>query len=244
MIRFLGKLLRKTAGRTTADMLAGMVDYYRFPEKRAGWGGPFNGQKSRQALFRELQGTTRPAMLVETGTHLGTTAEYLAGFKRPVFTVEGEARNYGFSRMRLRRLGNVTLVHGDSRVFLRKLLAGSGLLRPDDALFAYLDAHWNEDLPLAEELDIVFSSCPKAIAMIDDFEVPGDPGYGFDDYGPGKALTLSYVAPALARFGLAAYVPACRASKETGARRGCAVLAGREVHAPALDKLALLRRVA
>jgi hypothetical protein len=47
----------------------------------------------------------------------------------------------------------------------------------DSPLFFYLDAHWNEDLPLAEEIDLIFSRSPCAVVMIDDFEVPGDPGF-------------------------------------------------------------------
>ena len=64
-------------------------------------------------------------------------------------------------------------------------------------VFFYLDAHWNDDLPLADEIDIIFSRCPWAVVMIDDFEVPSDPGYQFDDYGPGKALVLGYIRPAV-----------------------------------------------
>lgn len=68
-------------------------------------------------------------------------------------------------------------------------------------LFAYLDAHWGEDLPLAEKLEIVFSWDSDAIVMIDDFQVPDDPGYAYDDYGPGKALTPDLVDPACRRLG-------------------------------------------
>ena len=35
--------------------------------------------------------------------------------------------------------------------------------------------------------------------MIDDFQVPDDPGYAYDDYGPGKALTPDLVDPACRR---------------------------------------------
>ncbi|MGH7488291.1 MAG: hypothetical protein ACREMY_22235, partial [bacterium] len=63
---------------------------------------------------------------------------------------------------------------------------------------------------------------PRAVLMIDDFQVPGDPGYSFDDYGPGKALTSEYL-PELNGWGL--FYPCAPSSSETGARRGCAVLA-------------------
>jgi len=63
--------------------------------------------------------------------------------------------------------------------------------------------------------------------MIDDFEVPGDPGYGFDDYGPGKALTASYLAPAFREFEPAVAYPSLPSSRESGRKRGCVVLFSR-----------------
>ena len=60
----------------------------------------------------------------------------------------------------------------------------------------YLDAHWNDHLPLREEVELALKHFAKAVLIIDDFAVPDDPGYAFDDYGPGKALTLDYLARA------------------------------------------------
>ena len=62
----------------------------------------------------------------------------------------------------------------------------------DAALFFYLDAHWNEDLPLAEELDTIFCRSSNPVVMIEDFQVPDDPDYGYDDYGPRKSLNPEY----------------------------------------------------
>ena len=58
----------------------------------------------------------------------------------------------------------------------------------------YLDAHWHEYLPLRDELEIALGQFANAVVLIDDFQVPDDPGYGFDDYGPGKTLNLEYLA--------------------------------------------------
>jgi hypothetical protein len=135
----------------------------------------------------------------------------------------------------------VTLRHGDSREVLRSLLEGP--LRPlrHSSLFFYLDAHWREELPLAEEIEIVSARCPAAIVMIDDFQVPGDAGYGYDDYGPGQALTPAYIAPALAAHGLRAFYPSTPSVEESGSRRGCAVLAKDAVHGRTLEAVSLLR---
>jgi hypothetical protein len=107
----------------------------------------------------------------------------------------------------------------DSRQFLRDLAE-----RPEsrhETAFFYLDAHGNSDLPLRDELLIVTRTWRNAVVMIDDFQVPGDPGYQFDDYGPGKALTLSYL-PEMP--GWRIYFPAARSTEEWGSR-GCVVLA-------------------
>ena len=45
---------------------------------------------------------------------------------------------------------------------------------------------------LREELEIIFSTWSRPIVMIDDFAVP-ESAYGYDDYGPGKTLDLSYI---------------------------------------------------
>ena len=97
------------------------------------------------------------------------------------------------------------------------------------------------DLPLAEELKIVFDACPNAIVMIDDFQVPFDAGYGYDDYGVDRVLTADYIEPIVAARGLRVLYPSTPSVNETGARRGCVVLAQNTTIARALTCLPLLR---
>jgi hypothetical protein len=59
--------------------------------------------------------------------------------------------------------------------------------------------------------------------MIDDFEVADDPGYGFDDYGPGRALTVDYLAGSVVA-GWELLYPAVSSADEGGSKRGCCVL--------------------
>jgi hypothetical protein len=185
----------------------------------------------------------RPRAIVETGTHLGTTTEFMAQTGLPVYTIEADPRSYGFACTRFWRTPNITLLYGDSRAGLRKLLDGSLREMSHRTLFFYLDAHWNADLPLAEELEIVFSRCPAAIVMIDDFEVPFDRGYAYDDYGPGRALTASYIAPIVSRYQLQTFGPSTPSVAESGLRRGCVVLAKENLHSKALASIPLLRLV-
>ncbi|GMU76672.1 MAG: hypothetical protein AMXMBFR45_21630 [Gammaproteobacteria bacterium] len=219
----------------------GAWDYFRHPELRDPWGGPFNNQQARQALFQALLQAFRPWAIVETGAYRGSTTEYFAGTGLPVFSAELDLHAYAFSRARLWRAANVRISNGDSRAVLREWLDGPiGTGRGANTFF-YLDAHWGEDLPLAEEIDLIFARCPDAIVMIDDFEVPGDGGYGFDDYGPGKALNAGYIGPAMKAHGLAAFYPSTPAASESGALRGCVVLAKAQLHGQTLAGLSLLR---
>ena len=171
------------------NALKGRLEYSLFPGRRTSWGGPFNGQAGRVQLVNWLMELAPPALILETGTYRGTTTAHLAQNGASVVSIEARPRNLGFARRQLAGYGNIELRLGDSRDHLRRVLADRApSLDQAAALFAYLDAHWYDDLPLVDEIEIIFSAAPNAIVMIDDFEVPGDAGYAYDDYGPGRAL--------------------------------------------------------
>lgn len=216
--------LKAYIGKILGEKLLGAVDYYRFPELRKSWDGPFNGQTFRQQIFRDLIDTIGFSAIVETGTFRGTTTEYLQKSSGlPVHTAELHPRFYGYVRRRFLANPNVITYHKDSRSFLRRLLQDP--IFRQKKVFYYLDAHWGEDLPLLEELQIIFENCAQAVVMIDDFEVPFDGGYAYDNYGDGKSLCFEYLAPLNAKYKLAAFFPSQRADLETGRKRGCVVLA-------------------
>ena len=129
---------------------------------------------------------------------------------------------------------------GDSRGFLRQLIRRGAVSK--QRIFFYLDAHWEESLPLAEELALILAEVPNSIIMIDDFAVADDADYGYDDYGPGKALTWSYLQPLVLDYGLHALSPTLPGSQETGYRRGCIVLTSQPDLALSLLQLGVLRR--
>ena len=217
-------MLKQLLRRLLPPRFSGVLDYWLHRQPLDPFGGPFNNQAGRLQLVETLIAVIDPAVLVETGAYHGTTTQWLASTGRPVVTVEGEPRTYGFAKQRLRNLRNVRLIFGDSRAMLRSLPASCSLFAGKEPILAYLDAHWNADLPLEEEIDIVFASNPRAVVMIDDFAVADDTGYGFDDYGPGATLNSEYVSKVMARHDLALYYPSLRSDQETGFRRGCAVL--------------------
>src|SRR5262249_31009618 len=103
-------------------------------------------------------------------------------------------------------------------------------------------AHWEQHLPLREELEIICSKFPSAIILIDDFRVDDDSTYHFDDYGNGNTVATSYLetanTPALYQF-----FPTTCGSEETGMRRGCTVLTAATDIADQIRSISLLRQV-
>lgn len=206
------------AMRVAPATVSSRVDSARL-SLRHSWGGPLNGQEGRQRIVRELARAIHFDRVYETGTYRGTTTEFLlAVFECPVFSVEISERFFRYSRARLSYSRRVHLERGDSRSFLQRHATVS------ETAFIYLDAHWQRDLPLCDELRIISSGWPRAVVMIDDFRVPDDDGYGFDDYGPGKVLEVE-ILPKAEMDGWQIFYPVLPSAQETGAGRGCCVLA-------------------
>lgn len=207
-----------------------------FPQIRIDY-GPMNSQEGRQRLVVALLETASPAAVLETGTYLGTTSRFLAEHTQaPIFSTEVNPEFHRDARETLEGLSNVHLKLADSRAALREWTADGAV--PKSGVLFYLDAHWHDDLPLAEELTIITQSWTDSLILIDDFEVPGDPDYMFDDYGPGKRLCLAII-PAGIRDSWTPLFPALPGREETGARKGCVLLAPPERAAQLCDSLPL-----
>ncbi|HZG04292.1 MAG TPA: hypothetical protein VE546_12075 [Streptomyces sp.] len=201
------------------------------------WLEAFNGQHARQQLVRAILRTVEPYAVFEAGSYRGATTRFLwYASGKPVFTAE---KNRSFARYVgrvFRHVPEVKVINRDSRDALRVLHDGNYL--PSGAcIFFYLDAHWNADLPLREEVEFITGAYPESVILIDDFKVPDDEGYGFDVYGPVE-LSMEYLAGATGRY--RALWPSVSSDKETGYRRGCVVLAGPDT-AQRLQTLSELR---
>jgi hypothetical protein len=191
-----------------------------------GFGEPFNGQESRRKAFEFLVGQFAPTAFVETGTFVASTTKYLARFGIDTYTVEVNSGFQAVARLALRGTDNVTLICGDSVAGIEALAEEGKLERP----LAYLDAHWEERVPLAEELNRLFASWDEVLAVIDDFHVPGEPGYAYDIYA---GIPLSAAGLDLPSGALLGY-PSTPAAMETGSRRGTAFVAWGDVARSAL----------
>lgn len=119
------------------------------------WGGPFNGQDRRRELFWRLVRDASVEVIVETGTFRATTTEHIAQtFSGPIYTCETNRRYFEYSMKRLAPYPHVHIEQIDSRLFLAHLLETAAV--SDRVVLFYLDAHWNGDLPVLEELALIF----------------------------------------------------------------------------------------
>jgi len=199
----------------------GRIDYFTKPDYKNIWGGAFNGQSFRRKIFQQLCERNNFELIVETGSYRGNTTLFMAEQRIPIVTVEFDPRIFGYVSTRFLLNSQIKTFNNDSRTFLKKIANDSSINKEN--VFFYLDAHWRDDLPLAEELDIIFSHWVNSVIMIDDFQVPNT-SYEYDDYGHGKALTLDYVSNALSGQNYSVYFPAVDETQETGFKRGCAIL--------------------
>jgi hypothetical protein len=201
-----------------------------------------HAQEGRRAVVSELFRAFGLRQAVETGTFIGNTTNYLArSFGVPVYSSELVPRYHHTARRMLREVPGVHLRLQDCRSFLRELASDPQMT--STPTFFYLDAHWYDDLPLADELDIIASAWKDYAVLVDDFAVPADPGYVYDDYGTGKALVIEYLLPCMRKHELRAFFPTTRASDETGGQAGYVVVVP-ETAASALAGFPLLRAYA
>src|SRR6266849_1141292 len=120
-----------------------------------------NGQTSRLEATRQIIHALKITNIIETGTYRGTTAEWFSQFGLPVETVECHPRFAKFSQMRLSKFPNVTLVVDSSISFLKKRISDN-ICRKDARQLFYLDSHWENYLPLRDELQLIFNHYSNA----------------------------------------------------------------------------------
>ena len=178
-----------TLYRRTRDLLYGR-----------GWGA-FHRDRIYRSLMLDLLDTFAFTSFVETGTYRGYSSELVAVRhpRLPVFTVEVVESTYRRSARALKRYRNVTALLGTSNEAVRRLIAEG---KVGEMPLYYLDAHWQSYWPLRDELRAISAAGGKAVIVIDDFEVPGEPQFGFDldgggDPTHGEKCNLDYIRPAL-----------------------------------------------
>jgi len=199
----------------------------------------FNGQTVRRAIVDRIISTFPFDVCVETGTFLGFTTSYLARHFPRVYSVELNPLYSNVARKNLQVFANVEIINDDSVAALKALLPEIG----DRSCFVYLDAHWEDHLPLAEELELL-SAVEHAIIVIDDFQNKADSGYSYDNYGKGKALDYATFSPVFRKLKYAVFEPNVAAVSETGYKRGYVICTTHQQSGDTLQRFPQLARVA
>ncbi len=136
-------------------------------------GGPFGFDIHHALEIDYLIKKYNIEKIVETGTNMGDTAEYLAKNypKIKIVTTESNTNFFNFSRKRLLKYQNVSVLNESSEkvVFVEN---GKDL----NTLY-YLDAHWESYWPLKDEIKNIF----KGIVCVGDFNIKHY-SFGYDQY--------------------------------------------------------------
>ena len=154
----------------------------------------FNRQCIRAYILWRISLYFRCTSFVETGTNYGNTTGFVQrAFQIRAFSCEINFLKYFISKMFLVWANGVTLFHSSSPDFLEKINCHDSL--GDNPMF-YLDAHWGEYMPLPDELTVIAKQYERAIVVIDDFFVPSEPRFGYDEC-PGLRIDTGVVIDAL-----------------------------------------------
>ncbi len=112
---------------------------------------------------------------IETGTDKGESVRVLSNFFDKIYTCEIEEERWKYYDDILQK-ENVNIMKGSSIECLPKFFEEIG----HGNFFLYLDAHWNGNWPILDELRLVADWGYKPVIIIHDFE--NELGFGFDRY--------------------------------------------------------------
>lgn len=143
---------------------------------------------------RVLQRNSAPdSTWIETGTYLGETTRFLAGFSKFVHSIEPDAGLFQKATDNTRSHGNIRVLHGTSEVLFPEVL---GKLQGNASF--WLDGHYSagvtyrgeHDTPIREELEAIgkhLLRLGKVAVLVDDVRcfnphIPEFAGYPDMDY--------------------------------------------------------------
>jgi predicted O-methyltransferase YrrM len=200
---------------------------------------PMNGQRNRLRVSYYLASILKPTHAIETGTYLGTTTQYLSSMvSEKTFSIEINKKSLEISKKRLKNeivSGSIELILGNSKIEMEKVLK---TLDPNKhRILVYLDAHWLDYVPLKAEIQSLLDWNGLFIAIIDDFMIPTDVGYGFDQYKNDR-IDISQI-PISEKISI--WIPSESAFSESGARRGTAYLIHNKLSAQVFNNITELK---
>lgn len=173
------------------------------------------GFEGDESLANEIREATKGIdICVETGTYLGGTTKRFASMFKKVHTIEYLPENFNKAKQHLQGCENVIQHLGDSATQLPFVLKR---IRAEKCFF-FLDAHWQNDCPLIDELKAISKAGKKGVIAIHDWKVPST-DLGFDSYN-GQDFTLEWIDPTLKECFQQYRVWYNDATKAQGAKRG------------------------
>lgn len=153
----------------------------------------FNGCKEHQEFIKKILHQFNIKIAVETGTLHGWTTAFLSEHVQTVYSSEIREEPFLLAAELLRDKKNVQLYNQKSTIMFEKILPS---FSKDQKIFFYLDAHWEKEWPLFDELVLIGKYIQKnAIIVIDDFKHPHKP-YRYDKYN-GISNDITTVLPYL-----------------------------------------------
>jgi len=214
-IRFRNYLPNFKFGRNISEILLEHIEPYRYMDE---WRvKPFNGQSKRLVNICLICNAFKPDYCIETGTYIGTTTTLLAGLsttKTYTFEINQKSALQAKKRFSANYPNlKIECVNANSVDEMPKILS---TIKSEMKIFAYLDSHWLHEVPTSQEIKILSLWGNNWVAVIDDFRVDHDLGYGFDQYR--NIVVGQDVVPQIS--GLQIWVPKEKSEYETGARRG------------------------
>jgi len=195
-----------------------------------------NGQLFRRKIISEILTSINFDCIVETGTEYGFSTAYFSTFNKKVFSIEKSKPLFYLAKKKLENFKKIHLIFNDSKN-IESILKEKKI---DNAnrVFFYLDAHHENDYPLLDELKFITSFYNNNLILIDDFQVPGDDGYGFDSFN-GKKLNLNLISSSLIGENYI-YFPKVSSKIETGRLRGYVLITNDEEIRKKLDSISEL----
>lgn len=145
---------------------------------------PFNNDSFVAEEFLKLKEKFAIKKVIECGSCVGGTTKWLSKNFEKVTTIEINPDFLKFCFIRTKDCVNISHLLSNTTDVLPSILSNSG----NDTLL-FLDDHWNEYMPLHDELKIIKQSGLKPVIVVHDCKVPNEPELGFDSY---KGIDISF----------------------------------------------------
>jgi len=151
---------------------------------------PFEGDYCLKSDYLKIINQFNPTLLIETGTHLGNTTEFIATLNIPFMAVEKDGNFFNITNEKIKHHKHVNLIQGDSA----ETLEAQFEYLKDKKILAFLDAHWGGGFILERELELMAKLPIKPFLILHDFYNPEHPEYGYDSHD-GHPYTYEFYRP-------------------------------------------------